>query len=143
VPVLTIGPHVTPAGSVPVEFKAILFATDFGAAASQSFPYALAIAEDIRRSLFWRTWCTYASGDVGRPLTARRLMRLRNCQVAADDADESRSKLRKLLPANAKLAFEPEYVAGTDFLPEGILEIAETRGIDLIVMGANRTQSRE
>jgi nucleotide-binding universal stress UspA family protein len=142
-PVLTIGPHVTPAGSVPVEFKAILFATDFGAAASQSFPYALAIAEDHQAKFVLAHMVPpMPLGDVGPSAYGP------SAYAAEEFAkwqrtmrDESRSKLRKLLPANAKLAFEPEYVAGTDFLPEGILEIAETRGIDLIVMGANRTQS--
>jgi nucleotide-binding universal stress UspA family protein len=47
----------------------------------------------------------------------------------------------KLLPSSAKLAVKPEYIASTDFLPEGILETAAIRGIDLIVMGANRTSS--
>jgi hypothetical protein len=50
-------------------------------------------------------------------------------------------KLRKLLPPGAELAAEPEYVAGMDFLPEGILEIAAAHRIELIVMGANRTTS--
>ena len=55
--------------------------------------------------------------------------------------DESMRKLRKLLPPGAELAAEPEYVAGMDFLPEGILEIAAAHRIELIVMGANRTTS--
>src|ERR1019366_1066740 len=48
-PVLTIGPHVPPAGSV--EFRRILFATDFGAAAHKALPYALSLAEDHQATL--------------------------------------------------------------------------------------------
>ena len=55
--------------------------------------------------------------------------------------DESARKLRELLPPNTKLAAEPEYLVGMDFLPEGILDTATAHRIDLIVMGANRTAS--
>ena len=55
--------------------------------------------------------------------------------------DESAKKLRELLPPNPKLAEEPKYVVGTDFVPEGILDVAAANRIELIVMGANRTQS--
>src|SRR5271165_2261050 len=50
-PVLTVGPHVRPAGSGPAEFKRILFATDFGSAANKAFPYALSLAEDYQAKL--------------------------------------------------------------------------------------------
>jgi len=53
--------------------------------------------------------------------------------------EESTKKLKDTIPPGAKLASEPEYVSGMDFLPEGILEVAMTRSINLIVMGANRT----
>jgi len=46
-----------------------------------------------------------------------------------------------MIPPKTELAFEPEYLAGMDFLPEGILDMAAARSIDLIVMGANRTST--
>jgi hypothetical protein len=55
--------------------------------------------------------------------------------------DESTKKLRQMIPHNAKLAAEPDYIAGMDFLPEGILSTAAKHQTDLIVMGANRTPS--
>ena len=55
--------------------------------------------------------------------------------------DESVTKLTELVPTNANLAAKRECLAGTDFLPEGILDAAATQGADLIVMGANRTPS--
>ena len=50
-------------------------------------------------------------------------------------------KLKDLLPSDTNLASQPEYVTGTDFLPEGILDIAAMHKVDLIVMGANRVPS--
>jgi hypothetical protein len=44
-----------------------------------------------------------------------------------------------LIPLNARLAVEPEFLTGTDFLPEGILETAAQKDVQLIVMGGNRT----
>lgn len=61
--------------------------------------------------------------------------------MAGNDARRDTRKLRELLPPNTKLAAEPEYVVGMDFLPEGILDTATAHRIDLIVMGANRTAS--
>jgi nucleotide-binding universal stress UspA family protein len=142
-PVLTIGPHVSPAGSGAVEFKRILFATDFGPASTKAFPYALSLAEDYQAKLVLvhmvspmpspdLSPTTYApSAYAAEEFTKwQRTMR-----------DESESKLRALLPPNTKLETEPEYIAGMDFLPEGILEVARANRTGLIVMGANRTPS--
>jgi nucleotide-binding universal stress UspA family protein len=142
-PVLTIGPHVAPAGSAPVEFRRILFATDFGAAADRAFPYALSLAEDHEaKFVLLHMVPPMPLADVGPAAYGP------SAYAAEEFAkwqrtmrDESKRKLRELLPPAAKLAAEPEYIAGTDFLPEGILDIAATHEIDLIVMGANRTPS--
>ncbi len=142
-PVLTVGPHVPPAGAGPLEFNRILFTTDFGLAADKAFPYALFLAEGHRAKLVLSHMMPLLqSSDLGpaaygpsayaaEEYTAwQRTMR-----------DESRRKLFEMLPPNAKLAVEPEYFAGMDFLPEGILELASAQEIGLIVMGANRTSS--
>jgi len=50
-PVLTVGPHVPPADSGTVEFKRILFATDFGPASAKALPYALSLAVDYQAKL--------------------------------------------------------------------------------------------
>jgi nucleotide-binding universal stress UspA family protein len=142
-PVLTIGPHVPPAGSRPIEFRRILFATDFGAAANKAFSYALSLAEDCQAKLVLlhmvppmpvADLCPAAYGP-----SCYAAEEYTNWQRAA--RDESVRKLKELVPTNTNLAARPEYVAGTDFLPEGILEIAAAHRIELIVMGANPTTS--
>jgi nucleotide-binding universal stress UspA family protein len=142
-PVLTIGPHVPPASSGPVEFRRILFATDFGAAANKAFPYALSLAEDCQAKLVLLHMVPpMPVADLGPAAYGP------SCYAAEEytnwqraTRDDSMRKLRKLIPPSPELAAEPEYVVGLDFLPEGILEIAAAHRIELIVMGANRTTS--
>jgi len=142
-PVLTIGPNVQAADSAAIEFRRILFATDFGPTAAKAFPYALSLAEEYRAKLVLlhmvppmpvadlgpSVYCPPAFG-------ADALTKWQN-----NEREESVKKLRELIPANTKLAYAPECLVGMDFLPEGILNIAATHKIDLIVMGANRTPS--
>ena len=142
-PVLTVGPQVPPVDPGPVEFTRILFATDFGLAADKAFPYALSLAEDHHAKLFLlhmvppmpsANLCPTAYGP-----SACAADQYMNWQKTM--REESRRKLRELLPPNAKLVASPEYIAATDFLPEGILDTAANHGAELIVMGANRTSS--
>jgi nucleotide-binding universal stress UspA family protein len=142
-PVLTIGPHVPLASSGAVEFRRILFATDFGAAANKAFPYALSLAEDCQAKLvLLHMLPPMPVADVGPAAYGP------SCYAAEEytnwqrvTRDESMSKLRKLIPPGAELAADLEYIAAMDFLPEGILETATAHQTDLIVMGANRTSS--
>jgi nucleotide-binding universal stress UspA family protein len=142
-PVLTVGPHVAPCASEQVEFQRILFATDFGAPANKALPYAITLAEDHQAKLVMLHMVPpLSAADLGPAVYgpyACLAEELIDCQCKM--REKSISKLKNLIPANAKLASEPEYVAGLDFLPEGILEVAWSRKIDLIVMGANRTGS--
>jgi nucleotide-binding universal stress UspA family protein len=62
-------------------------------------------------------------------------------QWQASAKQESLKKLKKLIPDRAKLGVPPEYVVGTDFLPEGILSTAAKNKVDLIVMGATPVHS--
>lgn len=142
-PVLTIGPHVSPAGSGKTEFRTILFATDFGPASDKAFPYALSLAEDCGAKLILLhmvppiplavvgpgEFCPgfYIAQDV--------------TEWQATTKKESECRLRSLIPPEAKLASQPEYVVGLDFIPEGILSAAAARNVDLIVMGANPVPS--
>jgi len=142
-PVLTIGPHVPSAGSETVEFKRILFATDFGPTAAKAFPYALSMAEDYRATLvLLHMMAPMPCADLGpsaygpSAYAAEEFTRWQRTM-----RDESERKLKELIPLNAKLASEPRCKAGTDFLPEGILEVAASDKIELIVMGANRSRA--
>lgn len=141
-PVLTVGPHVPPLNSGAVEFKRILFATDFGPASVKAFPYALSLAEDYRARLILLHTIPMLPIDLGpagygpASCTAGKLTTWQRTK-----RDDSVRKLADLVPANANLLEKPECMAGTDFVPEGILSAAATRQADLIVMGANRTSS--
>jgi nucleotide-binding universal stress UspA family protein len=140
-PVLTIGPKVPITGSEMIQFKRILFATDFGSASGHAFPYALSLAEDYQAKLVLLHMVPpMPSPDLGPAAygpSAYGAEAFTKWQQAV--RDESVKKLRELLPLNARLTAEPEYIAGMDFLPEGILDLAARERIDLIVMGANRT----
>jgi nucleotide-binding universal stress UspA family protein len=146
-PVLTIGPHVSSAGSGAgsdaIEFRRILFATDFGPASAKAFPYALFLAEEHQAKLVLLHMVSrMPAADLNPPAygssayVADEFMKWQHTM-----RDKSISKLMQLLPDDAKLAAAPEYVVGTDFLPEGILDVAATHKTELIVMGANRTSS--
>jgi nucleotide-binding universal stress UspA family protein len=143
-PVLTIGPHVPPPSSDPVEFGRILFATDFGPTSAKAFPYALSLAEDYQAKLILLHMVPppMPSPDLG-PVSYGPSAYAAEEFIKRQETmrDESERKLKKLLPPHTKLVAEPEYIAGTNFLPEGILEVAAAHKIELIVMGANRTHS--
>ena len=142
-PVLTVGPKALPPSSDRPGFKNILFATDFGEAASAAFPYAMFLAEncaarlvllhmvppmtvfDMGPSAFGPA--TYSSEDFN---AWRHRMQEEGIQM-----------LKTLVPDDAKLASQPEYLVETSFLPDGILETASSFDCDLIVMGANRSRS--
>jgi nucleotide-binding universal stress UspA family protein len=54
---------------------------------------------------------------------------------------ESENKLTGLLPSGVPWASKPTFVVGMDLLPEGILETAKLHKSELIVMGANHTET--
>lgn len=140
-PVLTIGPNVPAAGFGATEFRRILFATDFGPASAKAFPYALSLAEDYRAKLVLLHMAPLMPiPDLGPAAYGPAVYGAEALtKWQGTTRDESARMLRELLPPNTKLASEPEYVVGLDFLPEGILHTATAHRIDLIVMGANRT----
>jgi nucleotide-binding universal stress UspA family protein len=142
-PVLTIGPHVPAADSSTTKLKRILFATDFGPASAKAFPYALSLAEDYQAKLVLLHMvppmpvADLGPATYGPPAYAAE----QYTEWQRRTRDESVRKLKELVPPDANLGERPVYVAGTDFLPEGILYAAVTHGIELIVMGANPTTS--
>jgi len=142
-PVLTIGPK----SSVPkiahgVAFQKILFATEFGKASAKALPVALTLAKAGQSKLILL--------HMFAPMpTTGNLSAYAPAGAAADEFEHwdgaSRKQilqhLKECLPAETGLREEPEFVVGTDFLPEGILTAVEKFHVDLIVMGANRTGS--
>jgi len=142
-PVLTIGPHVPPPVPGAPMFSSILFATDFGPASAKAFPYALSLAEEYRARLVLLHMVPPLSGaDFGPAAYGPASYGAQEyIEWQRTTREQSHKGLRELLPSNAQLAATPEYIVGTDFLPEGILETAASHNIELIVMGANRTSA--
>ena len=137
-PVITIGPQMQlPAPS----FRTILLATDFGPGAAKALQFSLALAAANQSRLILLHMLS------PMPVTSANLSAFSPPVSAADELKEWETsqrqrvlrQMKECLPAEAGLAHEPEYVVGTDFLPEGVLTTAATRKADLIVMGANRT----
>jgi len=120
-PVLTVGPNAFPAESGRAEFRQILFATDFGPASAKAFPYALSLAEVYRAKLVLLHMVPpMPSPDLGPAAYGPAVY---GAEVLTKwqgtTRDESARKLRKLIPPNTKLAADPEYVVGMDFLQRG------------------------
>lgn len=142
-PVITFGPKakITTAPN-ELAFRSILFATDFGAGSAKALPYvrAMAAAPSTHVALLHMIPPMPATSNLSAyaPATA-----------AAEDFQEwqasshtrSVQRLKAWWLGDAKPACEPEYVVGTDFLPEGVLTAADQRHCDLIVMGANHAAS--
>lgn len=136
-PVLTVGPHAPEASPGARRFSTILFCTDFGPASSKAFPYALSLAEEYGAKLVLLHVVPLPSAAFGASEYAANEL----IQWEAQVQEESAKKLRDLIPRDAALACEPEYVVGTNFVPDGILRTAETHKPDLIVMGVNAAGS--
>lgn len=142
-PVITFGPKAKVA-TAPQEpgFRSILFATDFGAGSAKALPFvhAMAAAPSTQVALLHMI----APMPATTSLSAYSL-----ASATADEFEEwegsSRSRSIQQLKDwwfnGTKMAPEPQYVVGTDFLPEGVLTAADQRHCDLIVMGANHAAS--
>jgi len=141
-PVLTIGPEVEMAPSHP-QTHAILFASAFGKGSTRAVPLAVALANSERAKLI----LLHMLAPVPAPSTS--LSAYAPATTSADEVCEwersarkrSIRELQQCLPADVVLEQPPDYVVGTDFLPEGILMAAEKYQVGLIIMGANHPAS--
>jgi nucleotide-binding universal stress UspA family protein len=116
-PVLTVGPHVTVQPDKAVAMREILYATDLAAAYPAAAPYAISLAQENEAHLA----LLYVREEFEQP-----------AQFAEDEV----RKLRRLVPQDADLWCEPQYLVEQGIPAEKILEIAERRHADLIVLGA-------
>ncbi len=142
-PVITFGPKVNvETASRESAFRSILFATDFGAGSAKALPYvrAMAATPSTRLTLLHMIAPMPATGNLSAYAPA---------SAAADEFQEwegssrarSLEQLKQWWLLDAKLEREPEYIVGTDFLPEGMATAAAQRHCDLMVMGANHAAS--
>jgi nucleotide-binding universal stress UspA family protein len=126
--VLTVGPKVSLEESDQIQFRHILFATDFSDDSLAALPYAISLAEEdhARLSLLY---------VVGQPATA--VLR----------SDELKANLTRRLEELAKPEdyprCRPDYLV--EFTPlfepagEKIVEVARVHGADLVVLGVHPT----
>ena len=130
-PVLTVGPMVNPARSNDLAIHRILCAIDFEPASVNALPYALALADENRCELllmhvvtpmpvvepgpFW-----YVGTDVN--------------QRQKVDQELIFERLRKLVPV-VPSSCQVQPIVKFDLVPEGIVKVAATCDVDLVVMG--------
>lgn len=122
IPVLTIGPGVRTHAHNDARFRRVLFATDFSPHSLAAWPYAVSLAQEnqARLVLLYVVPEKKISGEEmlgeipkGSPL----------------------SRLNTLLPKEAELWCRPEAVVEYGDAATRILEEANNRGADLIVLG--------
>lgn len=123
-PVLTVGPAVK--GEMPreVEFKNILFATDFGLGAEREAAYAFSFAQENQANLTLLHVVRHAEdySDDGLALKKEAIVH----------------ELAELVPSGAEVWCKPEFRMKLGEPVEAILEVAREMKADLIVIGAKR-----
>src|ERR1700687_4975889 len=123
-PVLTVGPHVTARPYVngqpeeAAKLREILYATDLAADFPVAAPYAISLAQENQAHLAL-------------------LYVIEEPQQPGEIAEMKVGKLRQLVPQDADLWCEPHYLVEQGIPVEKILEAADRRNADLIVLGAH------
>jgi nucleotide-binding universal stress UspA family protein len=118
-PVLTVGPHSDPAKA---NIREILLATDFASESQSAAAYAVSLAQEYQARL-----------TLLHVVPERKPGEL----VSWFDVQESSKQLlRKLVPAEAEAWCKPEYLVERGDPAERILDLANLRAVDLIVLGA-------
>ena len=123
-PVLTVGPHSPSEPPREGRFREILYATDFSADALAAVPYALSLAQEHHAHLT----LLHVVQKAGVPDFVR-----------PDEVETSAvQQMRDLVHEAAELWCEPLYAVGEGKPAEGILEAANKRKSDLIVLGVRK-----
>jgi nucleotide-binding universal stress UspA family protein len=125
--VMTVGPRVKGGAAKEVEFKNILFATDFGPGAEKAAAHAFSLAQEHGAHLTILHVIQEATA-----FTEESVRRQRECNV---------NKMKALMPAGAENWCKPEFRASFGEAADEILTMAREREADLIVMGAKGRKS--
>jgi nucleotide-binding universal stress UspA family protein len=118
-PVLTVGPH---SDAARANIREILFATDFASEAPAAAAYAVSLAQEFQARL---TMLHVVPEPKPGELVAWSEVR-----------DSSKQLLRKLVPDEAEAWCKPEYFVERGDAAERILDLANLREVDVIVLGA-------
>ncbi|MFZ0821285.1 MAG: universal stress protein [Candidatus Acidiferrales bacterium] len=122
VPVLTIGPWAAHAVHNAAKFRRILFATDFTKESLAAAPYAISMAQEnqARLILLHVIRAGHNKGDE---------------KHAEQSIADAMYRLLEIVPADAELWCRPEASVQYGTPGDMILDLANERGADLIVMG--------
>ena len=124
VPVLTVGPSTGKEPMYELEFKNILFATDFGRSAEREAEYAFSLAQEHRSRL--RLVHVFPHPEAY------------GADVLASEKENCMAKLRELMPGGTDLHCKQDFEVAVGEPVEQILRIATEINADLIVMGAKK-----
>jgi len=131
-PVLTVGPNAMAAKGATASHHAkarrILFATDFSSASAAAMPLALSLAQENQAKLVLLYVLEQTDHDYKRD-PERALVFLTN-------------ELKKMVPEDAKLWCEPEYLIEFGPPAEKILETGGILNADMIIMGVRSPGDR-
>lgn len=130
-PVLTIGPHAN-RWSTDGSLKHILFATNFKPESLHGVPYAVSLAEDSRAHLT----LLHVAPEPGVTMPEFLPMIDPRDRVAT-----TKDRLRNLIPGEAELWHQPEYMVQFGWPAETIVRIAASQSVDMIVLGVKRQGS--
>ncbi len=119
-PVLTVGPHVQLESLS--RFDHIFFASDFSSGSTRALTYALTLAEDDRAEL------TLLHVIASSPVTESELLEWKQ---------QDRQKLSQMVPPDVDLAYKPEIEVEIGVPELEIVQLADARNADLIVMGSH------
>ena len=122
-PVLTIGPSVVWPAEGPLEFRCIVYATDFSTQSAKAARYALAFATQHGA----RLCCCYVENTEAEVPAMR-----------ADTTADFTEALRHMMPESGPDAYHPEFFIEHGDPAEGILTLAHRVGADLIVLGPRK-----
>jgi nucleotide-binding universal stress UspA family protein len=119
-PVLTVGPKVATDAPREINFKRVLFVTDFSPESLAAAPYAFSFAQEFQARLT-------LMHAVNRPLEP-----LESVQVITSQREKD---LRNLLPPGIDLWCTPQFVIKFGDVGGNILKVAKEQEADLIVLG--------
>jgi nucleotide-binding universal stress UspA family protein len=122
-PVLTVGPRVRQSGRRRGKIASILFATDFGTASLKAARIAISLAEENQAKL-----------TLLHVIDKREAYEMR---MPADAGDSCETQLRALVPDDAAMWCEPHYIVQYGVPAEKIVEEADARDADLVVLGVH------
>ena len=122
-PVLTVGPRVFRRPQLEVSLKHIIYATDFSSDSAQAAPYAISLAEEFNAKI---TLVHVLPPELRTHEDRRTLQRYFN------------ERLQKLLPTEAQPWCEPEFILEYGGSSQAIVNLAEERSADLIVLGTRK-----